>query len=283
MISPIFHHCPEDIETIELLVNERIWQNAPVKTRVLQKEEALKEGAMALFGEKYEENVRVVAMADFSKELCGGTHVAATGSIGTFKILTENGIASGVRRIEALAGPAAFADIQTVYRRERRTAALLNVGSGGEIIPKVESVLKNLKAMDKQVADLSRQLASTDLDGVMNNAISVAGLKLVAAVIPLDSPKTLREVGDRVRDTLGSGVAVLGGSINDKAALLAIVTDDLTEKIKAGDIINRVAKIVGGKGGGRPDMAQAGGPMVDKLNEAMRSVPSVITALLQRP
>ncbi|EKD36681.1 MAG: hypothetical protein ACD_75C01412G0001 [uncultured bacterium] len=274
---------PEEIETIELLVNERIWQNAPVKTRVLQKEEALKEGAMALFGEKYEENVRVVAMADFSKELCGGTHVAATGSIGTFKILTENGIASGVRRIEALAGPAAFADIQTVYRRERRTAALLNVGSGGEIISKVESVLKNLKAMDKQVADLSRQLASTDLDGVMNNAISVAGLKLVAAVIPLDSPKTLREVGDRVRDTLGSGVAVLGGSINDKAALLAIVTDDLTEKIKAGDIINRVAKIVGGKGGGRPDMAQAGGPMVDKLNEAIGSVPSVITALLQRP
>ena len=274
---------PEEIETIELLVNERIWQNAPVKTRVLQKEEALKEGAMALFGEKYEENVRVVAMADFSKELCGGTHVAATGSIGTFKILTENGIASGVRRIEALAGPAAFADIQTVYRRERRTAALLNVGNGGEIIPKVESVLKNLKAMDKQVADLSRQLASTDLDGVMNNAISVAGLKLVAAVIPLDSPKTLREVGDRVRDTLGSGIAVLGGSINDKAALLAIVTDDLTEKIKAGDIINRVAKIVGGKGGGRPDMAQAGGPMVDKLNEAIGSVPSVITALLQRP
>ena len=274
---------PEEIETIELLVNERIWQNAPVKTRVLQKEEALKEGAMALFGEKYEENVRVVAMADFSKELCGGTHVAATGSIGTFKILTENGIASGVRRIEALAGPAAFADIQTVYRRERRTAALLNVGNGGEIIPKVESVLKNLKAMDKQVADLSRQLASTDLDGVMNNAISAAGLKLVAAVIPLDSPKTLREVGDRVRDTLGSGIAVLGGSINDKAALLAIVTDDLTKKIKAGDIINRVAKIVGGKGGGRPDMAQAGGPMVDKLNEAMRSVPSVITALLQRP
>ena len=274
---------PEEIETIELLVNERIWQNAPVKTRVLQKEEALKEGAMALFGEKYEENVRVVAMADFSKELCGGTHVAATGSIGIFKILTENGIASGVRRIEALAGPAAFADIQTVYRRERRTAALLNVGNGGEIIPKVESVLKNLKAMDKQVADLSRQLASTDLDGVMNNAISVAGLKLVAAVIPLDSPKTLREVGDRVRDTLGSGIAVLGGSINDKAALLAIVTDDLTKKIKAGDIINRVAKIVGGKGGGRPDMAQAGGPMVDKLNEAMRSVPSVITALLQRP
>jgi len=137
--------------------------------------------------------------------------------------------------------------------------------------------------MDKQVADLSRQLASSDLAGVMNNAISVADIKLIAAVIPLDSPKTLREVGDKVRDSLGSGIAVLGGSINDKAALLAIVTDDLTGRVKAGDIINRVAKIIGGKGGGRPDMAQAGGPMVDKLNEAMSSVPSVITALLQRP
>ena len=272
-----------EIETIELLVNEKIWQNTPVTTRVLQREEALKGGAMALFGEKYEENVRVVTMADFSKELCGGTHVEATGSIGIFKILAENGIAAGVRRIEALAGPAAFADIQTVYRREKETAALINAGSGGEILPKVESLLRNLKTLDKQVADLSKQLASSDLDEVMNNALKIEDIRVVAATIPLDSPKTLREVGDRVRDSLGSGIAVLGGSINDKATLLAIVTDDLTARIKAGDIINRVAKLVGGKGGGRPDMAQAGGPMVDKLNEAIGSVPTVISTLLQRP
>lgn len=272
-----------EIENIELLVNEKIWQNAPVTTRVLHREEALKEGAMALFGEKYEENVRVVTMAGFSNELCGGTHVEATGAIGVFKILSENGIAAGVRRIEALAGPAAFADIQTVYRREKETASLLNAGSSGEILPKVESLLRNLKAMDKQVADLSRQLASSDLDAVMNNAHKIEDIRVVAAIIPLDSPKTLREVGDRVRDSLGSGIAVLGGSINDKAALLAIVTDDLTARIKAGDIINRVAKLVGGKGGGRPDMAQAGGPMVDKLKEAISSVPDVISTLLQRP
>ncbi len=274
---------PVEIETIECLVNEKIWQNAPVTTRVLLRDEAIKEGAMALFGEKYEENVRVVSMGDFSKELCGGTHVEATGAIGVFKILAENGIASGVRRIEALAGPAAFADIQTVYRRERQTAALLNAGNVEEIFTKVETLLKNLKGLDKQVAELSRQIAGSDLDGLLKRAVKIDDITLIAAVITLDSPKTLREVGDRVRDSLGSGIAVLGGSINEKAALLAIVTDDLTKKIKAGDIVNHVAKLVGGKGGGRPDMAQAGGPMVDKLNEAIRSVPSVITALLHQP
>jgi alanyl-tRNA synthetase len=273
---------PEEIETVEFLVNEKIWQNAPVTTRVLLRDEAIKEGAMALFGEKYEESVRVVSMADFSKELCGGTHVEATGAIGVFKILAENGIASGVRRIEALAGPAAFADIQTVYRRERQTAALLNAGNSEEILVKVESILKNLKTLEKQAAELSKQIASSDLDGLLKNAVQVEDIKLIAAVIPLDSPQTLREVGDRVREILGSGVAVLGGGINGKAALLAIVTDDLTKKIKAGDIVNHVAKLVGGKGGGRADMAQAGGPMVDKLNEAIRSVPSVIITLLRK-
>jgi alanyl-tRNA synthetase len=225
----------------------------------------------------------VVSVADFSKELCGGTHVKATGQLGLFKILTENGIASGVRRIEALAGTAAFADSQAVYRRERQLAALLNAGTGVEILPKVDALLKNLKAMEKQVADLSRQLASSDLDSVLQSAVKVEDIKLVASLIPLDSPKTLREVGDRVRDSLGSGIAVLGGSINEKAALLAIVTEDLTSRIKAGDIVNQVAKLIGGKGGGRPDMAQAGGPMVDKLSDAIKSVPSVITGLLKKP
>ncbi|EKD34154.1 MAG: hypothetical protein ACD_75C02448G0003 [uncultured bacterium] len=147
----------------------------------------------------------------------------------------------------------------------------------------METLLKNLKGLDKQVAELSRQIAGSDLDGLLKRAVKIDDITLIAAVITLDSPKTLREVGDRVRDSLGSGIAVLGGSINEKAALLAIVTDDLTKKIKAGDIVNHVAKLVGGKGGGRPDMAQAGGPMVDKLNEAIRSVPSVITALLHQP
>ena len=272
----------EQIEKIELQVNEHIWRNVPVITRILQRDEAMKEGAMALFGEKYEENVRVVSMADFSKELCGGTHVAASGEIGVFKILSENGIASGVRRIEAVAGAAAFYHLQAQGKRERCLAGLLNTGNIAEIIPKVEVLLSQLKSMDKQIADLSRQLASTDLDAILKNGVLVDGIKVIAAEIQLDSQKTLREVGDSLRDALGSGVAVIGGSINDKAALLAIVTADLTARIKAGDIINKVAVLVGGKGGGRADMAQAGGPMVDKLREAVKSVPEVVGNLLKK-
>jgi alanyl-tRNA synthetase len=220
-------------------------------------------------------------MADFSKELCGGTHVRATGEIGVFKILSEGGIASGVRRIEAVAGAAAFAEIQAMSRREHLTAAVLHAGSAEDIVGKVEALIKNVKSMEKQVADLSRQLASSDLDTVFNNAVQFDGVKVIGAEIPLDSPKSLRDVGDKVRESLGSGIAVLGGTINGKAALLAIVSSDLTARIKAGDLVNSIAKIVGGKGGGRPDMAQAGGPMVDKLKEAIKFVPKAVQILLQ--
>ncbi|NOR23265.1 MAG: alanine--tRNA ligase [Desulforhopalus sp.] len=272
---------PGEIEAVEYLVNEKIWDNIPIVTQLLAKEDAVKAGATALFGEKYEENVRVVSMADFSKELCGGTHVQAAGEIGVFKIQSEGGIASGVRRIEALAGRAAFDEIQALSRRERLTGTLLNAGNPEEITGKVENLVRNIKSMEKQVAELSRQLASSDLDSVFDNAVIVDGIKVIGAEIPLDSPKTLREVGDKVRDSLGSGVAVLGGTINGKAALLAIVSSDLTSKVKAGDLVNRVAKIVGGKGGGRPDMAQAGGPMIDKISEAIKSVPKAVKDLLQ--
>ncbi len=272
----------EQLEQLELAVNERIWLNTPVTTRILQREEALKEGAMALFGEKYEESVRVVSMAEFSKELCGGTHVEASGAIGIFKIVTETGIASGVRRLEALAGPAAFANVQAQGRRERQVARLLNSGSPAEIFPKVETLLAQIKTMDKQIAELSRQLASADLDEMLEKSLVIDGIQIVASEIALDSQKTLREVGDRVRDRLGSGIAVLGGSINGKAALLAVVTADLTSRIKAGDIIHKIAELVGGKGGGRADMAQAGGPMVDKLSEAMKLAPEIVRQLIAR-
>ncbi len=271
----------EEIEQIELLVNEQIWRNTPVVTEILSKEEALSGGATALFGEKYEEAVRVVSLSDFSKELCGGTHVKASGDIGVVKIISENGIAAGVRRIEAVAGKTAFVEIQNVYRREGETAALLNTGNVTEIRSKVDALMKNLRAAEKQVAELSTKLASSDLDDLLKNAATVEGIRVLAAEIQLDSPKTLREVGDKVRDSLDSGVAVLGGRINGKAALLAIVTKDLTDQIKAGAIVNKVATIVGGKGGGRPDMAQAGGPMADKLGQAIKGVPEIVAALLQ--
>jgi alanyl-tRNA synthetase len=187
-----------------------------------------------------------------------------------------------VRRIEALAGSAALADIDSVYHREQQLCTLLGVGGAQELAGRIETLLKVHKSLEKQVADLSRQLAGKDLAAIGESAVLVDNVRVVHAEIPLDSPKTLREAGDRVRDTLGSGVAVLGGVINGKAALLALVSDDLTGRIQAGALIARVAAVVGGKGGGRADMAQAGGPMADKLAEALRSVPMVIEQLLRQ-
>ncbi|SDO45901.1 alanine--tRNA ligase [Desulforhopalus singaporensis] len=270
----------EELDRIEEIVNSRIRTNASVVTRVLDKEDAMNLGAMALFGEKYEDKVRVVSMGDFSLELCGGTHVRASGDLGVFKILSEGGIAAGVRRIEAVAGAPAFVDIQNVFRNQHQMAELLSVNKPDELVTKIQALLVQLKTVEKRVADLSRQLASSDLDSLLAGAVDVAGVRVIGAEIPLDSPKTLREVGDKVRDGMGSGVAVLGGVIGGKAALLAIVSKDLTARIKAGELVNRIAKHVGGKGGGRPDMAQAGGPLADKLGEAMRSVVSEVNEIL---
>lgn len=271
---------PVEIAKIEDLVNQQIRNNYPVDTAVLAREDAIQGGATALFGEKYDENVRVVAMGGFSKELCGGTHVKASGDIGVFKILSEGGIAAGVRRIEAIAGSEAFEYVQSVCRRDRKLGELLNA-KDNEIVTKVESILANQKKLEKQVAELSAQLATSDLDTILKDTVDVEGVRVLAAEIPLDSPKTLRDVGDKVRDNLDSGVAVIGGVIKGKVALLAIVSKDLTGKIKAGAVVNEVAQIVGGKGGGRPDMAQAGGPMVDKLTYAIGQVPDLVGKLLK--
>jgi alanyl-tRNA synthetase len=270
----------EEILQIEALVNAKIRENIPAETRLLSRDEAIAEGATALFGEKYGDEVRVVSLKQFSKELCGGTHVKATGEIGLFKILTENGIASGVRRIEAISGRPAYDLFSQMGRREARLCELLNVRADG-LQDKVNTLLEEQKRLEKQIAELSREIAGSDLDTILRNAVEVEGIKVVAAEIVLDSSKTLREVGDKVRDRLDSGVAVLGGVISGKAALLAIVTKDLTGRISAGDLVNRTAGIVGGKGGGRPDMAQAGGNLTDKIGEAIRSVPHNVADILK--
>ncbi len=270
---------PEEIVEVERRVNAQIRANRQVGTRVLAREDALREGATALFGEKYGDEVRVVSVEGFSKELCGGTHVRATGDIGVFKIVSEAGIASGVRRIEALTGRAAFDHLQAMSLREAELAALLNVPAE-ELVAKSTNILANQKNLEKQVARLSTLLASSDLENLLNGAVEVAGIKVIAAEIPLDSARTLREVGDKVRDGLDSGIVVLGGIIKNKVALLTIVTKDLTTRISAGDIVSSVAAVVGGKGGGRPDMAQAGGDRVDKLGEAIRSVPAHVSRIL---
>lgn len=268
----------EEIDNIEQLVNERIRDDVEISTELLAKEEAISEGATALFGEKYDDMVRVVSVQNFSKELCGGTHVRRTGEIGLFTIVQESGIAAGVRRIEALAGSEALDRIQRARKRELQIASLLNVPhrEWGE---KIETLMTTQKKLEKQVAELSMQLAGSDIDNLLQQVVTINDIRVIAAEIVLDSPKTLREIGDKVRDGMGKGVAVLGGVINNKVALLAIVSKDLTDRVSAGELVKRVSAIVGGKGGGRPDMAQAGGPMVDKLPEAISRVTDCVAEI----
>jgi len=270
---------PEEIVRIEQRVNGCIRENIPVATVLQSRDQAVAEGATALFGEKYGEEVRVVAIGTVSKELCGGTHVNATGEIGFFKILTETGVAAGIRRIEAITGARAVAWVQELASQAAAIAELISAPFG--IAPeKIKNLFREQKELEKKVAGLTSQLALADLDQVLRNAVDVDGIPVVSAELPLDSAKTLREIGDRVRDRMGSGIAVLGGVLNGKAALLALVSKDLTGKIRAGDIVSAAAQIVGGKGGGRPDMAQAGGPMADKLPDAVKSVPELVRNLL---
>ena len=265
----------EEISAIEVLVNDQIRENYGVATKIVGRDDALKEGATALFGEKYGESVRVVSIAEVSKELCGGTHVTTTGNIGFFKLVSESGIAAGVRRIEAVTGRQAVRVAQLTADREAQISRTLNVPPA-DIVDKLESLQQQQKALEKQVAGLSTQLASSDLDQIFKSKTEIKGLQVIAAKITLDSPKTLREVGDKVRDKMGSGVAVLGGEIKGKAALLVLVSKDLTDTLNAGQLVNQVASYVGGKGGGRPDMAQAGGPFADKVSEAISAVPQIV-------
>lgn len=269
----------EELSKIEKIVNAQIRQNTPVASAILDREEAIEGGATALFGEKYGDEVRVVSIGGFSKELCGGTHASATGDIGLFKVIHETGIAAGVRRIEAVTGRQA---IEWLHRYEEQAAKLCKViGSPLEgAAEKVVSLQKRLKASEKELATLTASMTLSSLDDILAGAIEVEGISVVAKKVQLDSPKTLREIGDRVRDKLKSGIAVLGGEFGGKAALLALVSTDLTARVKAGEIVNKVAAIVGGKGGGRPDMAQAGGSMPDKLDEAIGKVPDIIKGSL---
>ncbi len=265
----------DELIVVESMINDQIRENCSVDVKIVGREEAFSAGAMALFGEKYGDSVRVVAIDPVSKELCGGTHVGATGNIGLLKIVSEGGIAAGVRRIEAVTGRKAVALMQDMADREEAIGNRLNA-TPAEVVDKIDHLLGTQKKLEKQVAALSTQLASSGLDSIFNSTIDVDGVKVLAAEIALDSPKTLREVGDKIRDKMGSGVAVLGGAIKGKAALLVIVSKDLTDRFKAGDLINKVAAIVGGKGGGRPDMAQAGGPLSDKVAEAIAAVPEIV-------
>ncbi|MDI6789596.1 MAG: alanine--tRNA ligase [Thermodesulfobacteriota bacterium] len=260
-----------DLERIETIVNGKIRENIPLDTDIQALEQAIQNGATALFGEKYGDRVRVVSIGPFSKELCGGTHAARTGDIGLFKIVSEGGVAAGIRRIEAVTGSEALKLVQEQDLRLKRLGHLLKAGTE-ELGNKIEKLIASQKELEKEVADLTAKLTLQGLDSILQGARKMDGIRVLSTMVPIDSPKTLRELADRFRDKIGSGIVVLGGIHDDKVHLVAVVTKDLTKRFHAGDIVKKVAPLVGGSGGGRADMAQAGGTKVDKLPEALDMV-----------
>jgi alanyl-tRNA synthetase len=266
---------PDDLETIERLVNERIRDNLPTSTEEMEAEAAFKSGAMALFEEKYGDQVRVVSLTDFSRELCGGTHTARTGNIGLFKIVSESSVASGVRRIEALTGAAALEyTLQT--GRVLQEAAYLMKEKTPAVPGRVRKMLSEIKAFEKEIDQLKLKLASNTGGEAVQAVDSINGINLMVKNVAVDTPAALRNLADQFKDKIKSGIVVLGSQAGSKAMLIAVVTKDLTDRYHAGNIVKAVAEIVGGRGGGRPDMAQAGGNQPEKLDVALGKVPEII-------
>ena len=233
-------------------------------------DEAQKTGAMMLFGEKYGDEVRVLDIGS-SRELCGGTHVARTGDIGLFKILSEGGVAAGVRRVEATTGVGALEHVQKLDATLSDVASALKA-QPAEITQKISAVLEQVKSLEKELARLKSKLASSQGDDLADQAKDVKGIKVLAANLDAADAKALRETMDKLKDKLKSAAIVLSAVSDGKVSLIAGVTADLTSKIKAGELVNHVATQVGGKGGGRPDMAQAGGTDATNLQQALASV-----------
>ncbi|HOI52309.1 MAG TPA: DHHA1 domain-containing protein, partial [Azonexus sp.] len=267
------HNSPlsaEEIREVEEIVNAEILANAATDSRVMGIDDAQKSGAMMLFGEKYGDEVRVVAIGS-SKELCGGTHVARSGDIGLFKIVSEAGVAAGVRRVEAITGNNALAYVQTQESRVAGISALLKT-QPDDIGERVAGILDHVRALEKEVARLKSKLAASQGDDLLAQAVEVKGARLLATTLDGADVATLRETMDKLKDKLKSAAIVLASVADGKVTLIAGVTADLTGKVKAGELVNLVAQQVGGKGGGRPDMAQAGGTQPENLPAALASV-----------
>lgn len=262
----------DEIIAIEAMVNYEIRQNEEVVTRVMPIEEARAAGAMALFGEKYDDEVRVLSMGNFSVELCGGTHVRRTGDIGLFKIIAESGIASGVRRIEAVTGDGALDHVLALETTLGQATALLKTGTGS-LLSKIEQMADRVKVSEREVDALKMKLATAAGGDLLDDVVEVAGVQCLVASLDGQDPKTLRDTMDRLKHRLIQGVVVLATVRDDKVNLIAGVTDNLTDRVKAGDLIGFIATQVGGRGGGRADMAQAGGTEPASLPRALNSVP----------
>ena len=275
------HNAPisdEQILAIEAKVNQEIWANPATQARVMDIESAQKTGAMMLFGEKYGETVRVLDIGS-SRELCGGVHVQRTGDIGLFKVVAESGVAAGVRRIEAVTGGNALAYLQNLEATVSKAAGSLKA-SPAELNSRIAQVLDQMKSLEKEMAALKAKMASSQGNELMTQALEVKGVKVLSALLPGADAKTLRDTMDKLKDKLKTAVIVLAAVDGDKVQLAAGVTPDTTGKVKAGELVNFVAQQVGGKGGGKPDMAMAGGTDATNLNAALESVKAWVTERL---
>jgi len=252
-------------------VNAEIRRNSEAEVREMAYQAALDFGALALFGEKYGDEVRVLRMGDFSTELCGGTHVSRTGDIGLFKIVSESGVAAGIRRVEAVTGKGA---LEYVQRQEAQLEAAADQLKApvAEIEARIAQIMDGARATEKELARLKAKAAASAGDDLASSAVDVKGAKVVAAALDGADARALRETMDKLKDKLKSAAIVLGSVSDGKVTLIAGVTNDLTGKVKAGELVNHVAQQVGGKGGGRPDMAQAGGTNPAALAGALDSV-----------
>ena len=271
---------PEEIRAVEDLVNAQIRRNLPIETNIMDLEAAKAKGAMALFGEKYDERVRVLSMGDFSTELCGGTHASRTGDIGLFRIISESGTAAGVRRIEAVTGEGAIATVHADSDRLSEVAHLLK-GDSNNLADKVRSVLERTRQLEKELQQLKEQAAAQESANLSSKAIDVNGVKLLVSELSGVEPKMLRTMVDDLKNQLGSTIIVLATVAEGKVSLIAGVSKDVTDRVKAGELIGMVAQQVGGNGGGRPDMAQAGGTDAAALPAAFASVKGWVSAKLQ--
>ncbi|EAM2928905.1 alanine--tRNA ligase [Salmonella enterica] len=271
---------PSEIRQVEDLVNAQIRRNLPIETNIMDLDAAKAKGAMALFGEKYDERVRVLSMGDFSTELCVGTHASRTGDIGLFRIISESGTAAGIRRIEAVTGEGAMATVHAQSDRLNDIAHLLK-GDSQNLGDKVRAVLERTRQLEKELQQLKDQAAAQESANLSSKAVDLNGVKLLVSELAGIEPKMLRTMVDDLKNQLGSTVIVLATVVEGKVSLIAGVSKDVTDRVKAGELIGMVAQQVGGKGGGRPDMAQAGGTDAAALPAALASVQGWVSAKLQ--
>ena len=266
----------EKLKAVEQLVNRLIRENLPVTTDEMSREDALKTGAMAIFEERYGEKVRLVRVGDgVSMELCGGTHTARTGNIGLFKIISESAVGANVRRIEALTAKAALEYVESQEDDVRTVATLLKTAPS-QIKERVERLLKEQKQRERELESIRAKMLSGQSEDMLAGVKDVDGVKVLAREVKAESPKELREFSDRLKEKLRSGIIVLGAKNSGKALLICVVTKDLQDQYNAGRIISRLSEMVGGKGGGRKDMAQGGGSNPGELSQALESVGKIV-------